>query len=187
MHGFYCKPERARSALSQGYVKAIIITVDGEDGNRHETRHPSSPLYAPFSFGGKSYQLHHEKAVMAFDVAPSYVHVFKHQWELRALNIPKYERERMDTIFRKMEKSLETLVQKAVPLSEKTSKSRGRFLGTFPTPLREGFNEADCYGTIGAGVRFNVYIGDLPSRRGEFEISHQPDNVPVYHSSPRCR
>ncbi|MDO8656180.1 MAG: hypothetical protein Q7K45_03000 [Nanoarchaeota archaeon] len=165
-----------------GYVKAMIYTLLGEDGHRYERIHPCSPLYAPFTFQRKKYRLHSQKAVKAEDITSEDADIFDKEWKLHPLEIKMYEKERMNVIFKRMEESLETLVQQAVPLNQKKMESKRRFLGIFPAPLREGFNEDEMYGTIGGKqLSFRIYLEELPSYHGELTVtpSLKPNRIPI--------
>ena len=157
-----------------GYVKAMIEIINGEVGYRHVVKHHNSPLYLPFSFKRDDYYtLHRKEAVWAEDITPGEVDISERYWRLHPLEIKGYERERMDIIFKHMEESLETLVQQGVHLDQKKLESRRRFLGIFPDPLRESFNEGELYGTIGGKqVNIKIYTDELPSRKGEYVKPH---------------
>ncbi len=160
----------------------MITNVGGEDGHRHVMKHPYSPLYVPFTFKRESYTLHPEKAVWAEDVTPGNVNVYEHHWRLHPLKIRGYEQERMDVIFNKMAGSLETLIQRSVHLGARKRESRDRFLGIFPAPLRAGFREENCYGTINVKeLRFGVYLEDLPSIKREFVTpTSKANRIPIH-------
>ncbi len=163
LQGFYHPLTKYSHA---GYVKAMIVNINGEDGHRYEQNHPRSPLYVPFTFKDSKYNLRQDKALIAVDITPETVNVLERRWRLDSLKIPEYDRERMNVILNRIGDSLEDLVEKAVPLGSKTLESRRRFLGIFPAPLREGIDELSCYGTIGGKhLEFRIYAEELPSVR----------------------
>lgn len=165
MQGFYTKNPL------HGYVKAMIVNVLGEDGHRYEQAHPSSPLYVPFTTQGKKYRLQQNKAVYAEDITSEDADVLDRYWALHQVEIKSYDQERMNIIFKRMEESLEILVQRSVLLHQKKPESRRRFLGIFPADLRAGFKESEMYGTIGGKqLVVRIYAQDLPSQKGEFTV-----------------
>ena len=163
-----------------GYIKAMIINVKGEAGHRYESNHPNSPLYVPFTISSKKRILDREQALVTEDVTPETANVLERIWRLSPLRIPTYDRERMTVIFDRMEFSLEELTKKAVPLATKKRESWSRFMGIFPTHLREGLDEKACYGTIGGNhLHFRVYQEDLPSMKKDYVVSKSTKPIPI--------
>ncbi|MDO8656179.1 MAG: hypothetical protein Q7K45_02995 [Nanoarchaeota archaeon] len=164
VNAFYY-PVQDQPAVMNGYIKTTLNNKIKTEYRRKWAPHPYCPVFfVPFVMKSQDYFLKSDEACTAHDVTPTYQTIAKIKWEMKPLNLPGREQQRLDLVMAKLDLHLQEIVEQAKPLKGRKQVQRRRFVGQFPHPLREGIDEKVMYGTIGTkdtSIEYTIYEPEL--------------------------